>query len=135
MSLRKSVLLAVLAASLSMAQSQSVGDSAQDQQPPASQTPAQTPPPAAAPAPPVWSIGPIDFSGLIDVYADKNFNNPASRTNGLANFAVKANQFSLNMAKLTMEHTADPVGFRVDFGFGLRSSRCGRAEQRRAEMG
>jgi hypothetical protein len=87
---------------------------------------AQTPPPAAqppaeAPAPvpaPVWSVGPIDFSGLIDVYADKNFNNPASMTNGLRNFDVKANQFSLNMAKLSLEHTADPVGFRVDFGLG-----------------
>ena len=76
-------------------------------------TPAATPPPA-----PVWSIGPIDFSGLVDVYADKNFNNPASMTNGLRNFDLKANQFTLNMAKLTMSHDADPVGFRVDFGFG-----------------
>src|SRR5882724_7290511 len=78
-------------------------------------------PPAPAPAPPpapVWSVGPIDFSGLVDVYADKNFNNPASMTNGLRNFDVKANQFSLNMAKLSLEHGADPVGFRVDFGFG-----------------
>ena len=39
-------------------------------------------------------------------------------TNGLRNFDVKANQFSLNMAKLSLEHGADPVGFRVDFGFG-----------------
>jgi hypothetical protein len=29
-----------------------------------------------------------------------------------------ANQFSLNMAKLVMEHSAEPVGFRVDLGFG-----------------
>jgi len=84
---------------------------------------AQTPPPAATPPPdpapaPVWSIGPIDFSGLVDVYADKNLNNPASMTNGLRNFDLKANQFTLNMAKLTMEHGADPVGFRVDLGFG-----------------
>src|SRR6266700_3790214 len=79
----------------------------------------QTPPAAPAPPPPpVWSVGPIDFSGLIDVYADKNFNNPASMTNGLRNFDVKANQFSLNMAKLSLEHAADPVGFRVDFWFG-----------------
>jgi hypothetical protein len=66
----------------------------------------------------VWSVGPIDFSGLVDVYYDKNFNNPASLTNGLRNFDVKANQFSLNMAKLTLSHDPDPVGFRVDFGFG-----------------
>jgi hypothetical protein len=83
--------------------------------------PADQPAPAAAPAPPpapVWSVGSIDFSGLVDVYYLKNFNNPASQTNGLRNFDVKSNQFSLNMAKLTMEHGADPVGFRVDFGFG-----------------
>src|SRR5438445_9873739 len=94
---------------------------------------AQTPAPAAAdkpagatdkpadatpPAPPVWSVGPIDFSGLVDGYYALNFNHPASQYNNLYNFDVKANQFSLNMAKLSMEHTADPVGFRVDFGFG-----------------
>ncbi|MGH9660362.1 MAG: porin [Bryobacteraceae bacterium] len=80
---------------------------------------AQTPPaPAPAPAPSVWSAGPIDFSGLVDVYYSKNLNNPASRLNGLRNFDVKANQFSLNYAELVLEHAADPVGFRVDFGFG-----------------
>jgi hypothetical protein len=80
------------------------------------QAPAQTPP--AAPAPPTWSVGPIDFSGLIDVYYLQNFNRPASDFNQLYNFDFKANQFSLNMAKLTLSHDADPVGFRVDFGFG-----------------
>ncbi len=94
----------------------SIGVTAQTPPAPAGQpapAPAPTPPP-----PPVWSVGPIDFSGLIDIYADKNFNNPASGFNGLRNFDVKANQFSLNMAKLSLEHGADPVGFRVDFGFG-----------------
>ncbi|MBI4877982.1 MAG: porin [Acidobacteria bacterium] len=66
----------------------------------------------------LWSAGPIDFSGLVDGYYSLNFNHPASRTNQLRNFDVKANQFSLNMAKLTLEHAADPVGFRVDLGFG-----------------
>jgi hypothetical protein len=80
------------------------------------QAPAQTP--APAPAPPTWSVGPIDFSGLVDGYYSLNFNHPASGFNGLYNFDVKANQFSLNMAKLSMSHTADPVGFQVDFGFG-----------------
>jgi len=85
---------------------------------------AQTPPPAPAPAdpapaaPPAWSAGSIDFSGLIDGYYSLNFNHPASRTNVLRNFDVRANSFSLNMAKLTMEHGPDPVGFRVDLGFG-----------------
>ncbi|MFB3778744.1 MAG: porin [Bryobacteraceae bacterium] len=65
-----------------------------------------------------WSAGEINFSGLIDGYYNLNFNHPDSATNQLRNFDVKANQFSLNMAKLTMEHTADPVGFRFDLGFG-----------------
>ena len=59
-------------------------------------------------APPVWSAGGIDFSGLVDGYYSVNFNHPASRTNQLRNFDVMANQFSLNMAKLVMEHSADP---------------------------
>jgi len=63
-------------------------------------------------------VGPIDFSGLVDGYYVFNFNHPASGNNGLYNFDVKANQFSLSMAKLTMSHAVDPVGFTVDFGFG-----------------
>lgn len=88
--------------------------------PAASQAPAATPP-AQEPAPassPTWSAGPIDFSGLIDGYYSFNFNHPASGYNQLYNFDVRANQFSLNMAKLSLAHTADPVGFQVDFGFG-----------------
>jgi len=65
-----------------------------------------------------WSVGPIRFSGLIDGYYSLNLNHPASRINQLRNFDVKANQFSLNMAKLVLEHEADPLGFRVDLGFG-----------------
>lgn len=91
---------------------------------PTAATPAATPPaqsaaPAATPeATPTWSIGPIDFSGLVDGYYSINTNHPASGVNQLYNFDVKPNQFSLNMAKLSMAHTADPVGFQVDFGFG-----------------
>ena len=80
--------------------------------------PAPAPAPAAAPAPPPWSVGGIDFSGLVDGYYTWNANHPASGTNGLYNFDTAANQFSLNMAKLTMSHSADPIGFQVDFGFG-----------------
>jgi hypothetical protein len=82
-------------------------------------SPAQSAAPAAPPeAAPTWSIGPIDFSGLVDGYYVFNANHPASSTNQLYNFDTKANQFSLNMAKLSMSHTADPVGFQVDLGFG-----------------
>ncbi len=73
--------------------------------------------PAAAP---VWSVGPIDFSGLVDGYYNYNANHPAvsSYGNQLRNFDFDANAFSLNMAKLTMSHDPDPIGFRVDLGFG-----------------
>jgi hypothetical protein len=72
----------------------------------------------ATPAPPTWSAGPIDFSGIVDGYYGYNFNHPASQTNQLYNFDDKANQFSLTMAKVSLAHTADPVGFQVDVGFG-----------------
>jgi hypothetical protein len=80
--------------------------------------PAAAPAAPAAPAPPTWSVGPIDFSGLVDGYYNFNFNHPASMVNQTYNFDYQANQFSINMAKLSMSHTADPVGFQVDFGFG-----------------
>jgi hypothetical protein len=73
---------------------------------------------AQSPAPPAWSAGGIDFNGLLDGYYGLNSNHPASRTNQLRNFDVMTSQFSLNMAKLVMEHSANPLGFRVDLGFG-----------------
>ena len=85
------------------------------------QTPAPAPAATPAPAPSPWSVGGIDFSGLVDGYYSLNFNHPASKTNQLYNFDVQANQFSLNMAKLSLAHATgdkDPVGFQVDFGFG-----------------
>jgi hypothetical protein len=81
----------------------------------------QTPAPADPPpdtAPKTWSAGPIDFSGLIDGYYTFNFNHPSSQSNTLRNFEMKANQFSLNMTKLTLSHAPDPVGFTLDLGWG-----------------
>jgi hypothetical protein len=92
----------LMAGTLTLAQTQSA-DPQQDQQ---------------NAAPPAWSVGPIAMSGLIDGYYSLNFNHPASRTNQLRNFDVQANQFSLNMAKLVLEHSPEPLGFRVDLGFG-----------------
>ena len=66
----------------------------------------------------IWSAGPIEFSGLVDGYYSLNFNHPRSRNNNLRNFDAKADQFSLNMMKITAEQAPDPVGFRVDLGFG-----------------
>ncbi|MBM3793686.1 MAG: porin [Acidobacteria bacterium] len=78
-----------------------------------------TPPPAnPSPAPSPWSAGGIDFSGLIDGYYSINTNHPVSRTNNLRFYDARANQLSLNLAKFTAEKTADPVGFKLDLGFG-----------------
>ncbi len=74
--------------------------------------------PTTPAAPANWSAGPINFSGLVDGYFSYAPNHPASRTNIYRNFDVRANSFSLNMAKLTLEHDADPVGFKLDLGFG-----------------
>lgn len=81
-----------------------------------SQTPPVPDPPPADP--PAFSAGPIKFSGLVDAYYSLNFNHPATRNNSIRNFDVKANQFSLSFAKLTMEHDADPVGFKFELGAG-----------------
>jgi len=75
-------------------------------------------PAIAQSAAPAWSVGEVGFSGLIDGYYSLNFNHPSSQTNQLRNFDVRADQFSLNMAKVTLEHPADPLGFRLDLGFG-----------------
>jgi hypothetical protein len=76
------------------------------------------PAPADPPPAPVWSMGPINFSGLIDGYYSFNFNHPGSGANIYRNFDTKANTFALNMTKLTLSHDADPVGFVLDLGFG-----------------
>ncbi len=62
--------------------------------------------------------GNIQVSGLIDAYYSFNSNHPASRVTTLRNFEVKANQFSLNMMKLTLTKAAEPVGFTLDLGAG-----------------
>ena len=80
--------------------------------------PAQTPAPAPAPDPPKWTIAPVEVSGLLDAYYSLNFNHPASGFNTLRNFEVRSNQFSMNMTKLSFTHSADPIGFVLDLGFG-----------------
>ncbi len=64
------------------------------------------------------STAPLSITGLVDVNFNKNFNNPASHVNGYRNFDVYENQFNLNLAKITIQKTASPVGFRIDLGFG-----------------
>jgi hypothetical protein len=87
---------------------------------PATAAPAQDTqaPAATSAAAPTWSVGPIDFSGEVDAYYQWNFNHPANRQTGLANFAIPANQFSLEAIELGLAHTPDPIGFEVDLGYG-----------------
>ncbi|HXN24709.1 MAG TPA: porin [Candidatus Dormibacteraeota bacterium] len=108
------------------------GAATQEPAAPAAQAPAAPAP--AAPAPPTWSAGPIDFAGFVDGYYSFNFNHPASGNNQLYNFNVKANQFSLNMAKISLSHSADPVGFQVDFGFGRAFDIIANAGERQPEI-
>jgi hypothetical protein len=91
--------------------------------PPAQAAPAPTAAPAdAAPAAATWSVGPIEFSGLIDGYYSYNYNRPSNTANGQVNdyynFNDKTDQFNLSMAKLTLNHDPDPVGVHVDVIFG-----------------
>lgn len=80
------------------------------------QTTADAPPEAVRAS--SWLPGSIHFSGVMDGYYSANLNHPSSRTNQLRNFDVNADQFSLNMTKVTAELPPAPVGFRLDMGFG-----------------
>ena len=82
------------------------------------QTPATAPAAAPAPDPPKWTIAPVEVSGLLDAYYSFNSNHPSSGFNPLRNFEVRSNQFSMNMTKLSFTHSADPIGFTLDLGFG-----------------
>lgn len=74
------------------------------------------------PPAPVWSVGPLDFSGYVDVYYSYNANRPSNiangQTNDLYNFNDKTDQFNLSAAKLSVNHDPDPVGVHVDLIFG-----------------
>jgi hypothetical protein len=82
---------------------------------------AQTAAPAPA-APPVWSVGQLDFSGLFDGYYSYNANRPSVVADGAINqdynFNDLADTFNIAEARLTLNHTADPVGVHVDVVFG-----------------
>ncbi len=64
------------------------------------------------------STSSLSITGMVDVNYNKNFNNPVSHINDYRNFDVYENQFNVNLAKITFQKAASPVGFRVDLGFG-----------------
>ena len=79
--------------------------------------------PAAAPSPSLSSLlGPTSVSGFVDVYYGQNFNNPASRANGLRFFDNATNQFGLNLVELVVDKAPDVTnsrtGYHVALGFG-----------------
>ena len=88
--------------------------------PAAAQAPAT--PAAAAPAAPTWSVGPMDISGMVDVYYSANVNRPTSQDNGqindFYNFNDKTDQFNISAAKFSLNHDPDPIGAHVDFIYG-----------------
>jgi hypothetical protein len=79
----------------------------------ATQAPADTTPPKS-----FWNWGPVTVSGFVDTAYSNNFNDPASGVNQLRNFDVKADDIDFNALKFAFEHAPEPVGFRVDVGFG-----------------
>jgi hypothetical protein len=106
--------------SLSIAQAQATPPTPPSTSAPATEPTKDTAAAATPAAAPVWSVGPIDFSGLVDGYYSFNANHPATSSYGnqLHNFDFDANAFSLSLAKLTLSHDPDPVGFHVDLAFG-----------------
>lgn len=67
-------------------------------------------------------LGPTSLSGFIDVYYGQNFNNPATRTNGLRFFDVASNQFGLNLIELVVDKSptvaTSRTGYHVALGYG-----------------
>jgi hypothetical protein len=90
-------------------------------------TPPPPPPPApaAAAAPPAktWKDL-ITVEGLVDAYYQWNFTGSTSTTptGGFPfsprNFDLNSNTFTLNYAKVGIGVNADPVGLRLDLGYG-----------------
>ncbi len=63
----------------------------------------------------------VEVSGIVDGYYGYNFNHPEDNFNLGRNFDFRHNSFNLNLAKITFEkknEVKDPLGFRLDVGFG-----------------
>lgn len=91
---------------------------AQNEQPPAQTTQASEQTNVAPPKKSFWQWGPVTVSGFVDAAYSLNFNHPASDINQLRNFDVNANEVSFQALKFGFEKAPEPVGFRIDVGFG-----------------
>ncbi|MFZ1081440.1 MAG: porin [Candidatus Kryptoniota bacterium] len=67
------------------------------------------------------ALTPITWNAFIDAYYTRNFNDPSNRMNQLRNFDIYENQITLSLADLTIQKQAQPVGFKVELGFGTTS--------------
>ncbi len=80
--------------------------------------PAPQPKEESAPAGQANGKNGLLWSAYLDGYYGYNFNRPNSRANQLRNFDLSSNQFNLNYSELVLERPAEPLGFRLDIGFG-----------------
>jgi hypothetical protein len=68
-------------------------------------------------------VGPIAFEALVDTYYMFNFTgDPTRQPPALRAFDNQSNSFTLGYAKLAASMNADPVGFRIDLGYGHTAS-------------
>jgi hypothetical protein len=95
-------------------------DQAPPPPPPPPPEPAPPAPPAPPPAPAAPTAGPtFKWEGLIDTYYQYNFTgDPSIQGPAFRAFDVQSNSFTLSFAKLALQADADPVSFRIDFGYG-----------------
>ncbi len=62
--------------------------------------------------------GAVDVRGLLDVYAQGNFNAPQSGLAQLRAFDAEADRPSVGILRLTLAHKPEILGFRLDVGVG-----------------
>jgi hypothetical protein len=86
--------------------------------PPPPMEPMPPPPPVEA-APAAASMPNLKWEGLVDSYYMYHFTGESIADPPIGRqFDTIANSFTLNYAKLAVQMDADPVGFRIDFGYG-----------------
>ena len=88
--------------------------------PPPPMEPMPPPPPVeSAPAIAAGAMPNLKWEGLVDsYYMYKLTGDSLSEAPGSRQFDTVANSFTLSYAKLAVQMDADPVGFRIDFGYG-----------------
>lgn len=92
---------------------------------PPGQPPAPELPPPPSPGP---STGPVGWEALVEASYFYNFTaSPSTEPTKLRAFDVLPNNFTLNYAKIAAYMVPDPVGFRIDLGYGHTGARVNAA--------